>query len=104
MDLPILGLNGTMSANVTYDAGSGLIAVSLRLADGSTYSVQTSVDLRAAGLPQEAAVGFSASTGGFFESHQLLSWAFNSTDMAAGNPNSTDTAGAGGNLITLLIS
>jgi len=96
MDLPILGLNGTMSANVTYDAGSGLIAVSLRLADGSTYSVQTSVDLRAAGLPPDAAVGFSASTGIFFESHHLLSWAFNSTDMATGNPNSIDTAGASG--------
>ncbi|KAG2603061.1 hypothetical protein PVAP13_5KG743201 [Panicum virgatum] len=103
-DLPSLGLYGTMSANITYDAGSRMMAVSIRLADGSIHGVQTSVDLRAAGLPQEAAVGFSASTGGFFESHQLLSWAFNSTDMAAGNPNSTDTAGAGGNLITLLIS
>ncbi|XP_039812134.1 agglutinin-2-like [Panicum virgatum] len=86
----------THRANVTYDAGSGLMAVSLRLADGSTYSVQTSVDLRAAGLPPDAAVGFSASTGIFFESHHLLSWAFNSTDMATCNPNSIDTAGASG--------
>ena len=85
-----------MSANITYDAGSRMMAVSIRLADGSIHGVQTSVDLRAAGLPQEAAVGFSASTGGFFESHQLLSWAFNSTDMATGNPNSIDTAGASG--------
>ncbi|CAN6247000.1 unnamed protein product [Urochloa humidicola] len=92
-DVPNLGLYGTMSANITYDAGSKMMAVTLRLADGSTHSVQTPVDFRAAGVPQDSAIGFSAATGTFFESHQLLSWSFNSTDIAGDNTNSTDTAG-----------
>jgi hypothetical protein len=84
-DLPNLGLYGRMLANITYDAGSKMMAVSLQLADGSNHRIQTSVDLIAAGLPQDAGVGFSASTGAYWESHHLLSWSFNSTDMVAGN-------------------
>ncbi|TVU23428.1 hypothetical protein EJB05_25794, partial [Eragrostis curvula] len=88
-DLPNLGLYGTMWAEIVYDAGSKLMTVTLRLADGSTYRDQATVDLRAAGLPQNASVGFSASMGTFSESHQLLSWSFNSTDVV------TDARGLG---------
>jgi hypothetical protein len=55
------------------------MAVTLRTLDGMSYSVEAAVDLRAAGLPQDAAVGFSAATGDLVESHQLLSWSFNSS-------------------------
>uniref|UniRef100_A0A0D9X6S3 Legume lectin domain-containing protein n=1 Tax=Leersia perrieri TaxID=77586 RepID=A0A0D9X6S3_9ORYZ len=72
-----------------YDAGSRMMAVSLAV-NGTEYSVEAEVDLRAAGLPQDAAVGFSAATGNLVESHQLLSWSFNSTadgsSSSAGRP------------------
>uniref|UniRef100_A0A0D9X6S7 Protein kinase domain-containing protein n=1 Tax=Leersia perrieri TaxID=77586 RepID=A0A0D9X6S7_9ORYZ len=77
--LPTLSLSGVMRAVVRYDAASTTMAVTLRTLDGANYSVEAVVDLRAAGLPQEAAVGFSAGTGDLVESHQLLSWSFNST-------------------------
>ncbi|CAO2181881.1 unnamed protein product [Urochloa humidicola] len=67
---------GTMAAGITYDAGSKPMMVTLRLANGSTVSVQAEVDFKDAGLPPDAAVGFSAATGGLIESHQLLSWSF----------------------------
>ncbi|CAL4945816.1 unnamed protein product [Urochloa decumbens] len=63
---------------------SRMMAVSLRLADGSTHDVQLPMDIVVAGVPQQdVAIGFSASTGSFFESHHLLSWYFSSTDMPA---------------------
>ncbi|CAN6352312.1 unnamed protein product [Urochloa humidicola] len=70
---------GTMAAGITYDAGSKLMVVTLRLANGTTVSVQAKVDFKDAGLPPDAAVGFSAATGGQIESHQLLSWSFSSS-------------------------
>jgi hypothetical protein len=81
-ELPSPGLYGNMSADIAYDADSKLMMVTLRLADGTTYRDQATVDLRAAGLPQDAAVGFSAAMGTFSESHQFLSWSFNSTSVA----------------------
>jgi hypothetical protein len=81
-ELPSAGLYGNMWADIAYDAGSKLITVTLRLADGSIYRNQATVDLKAAKLPQDAAVGFSATMGTFSESHQLLSWSFNSTSVA----------------------
>lgn len=75
--LPSLALSGTMSATVKYEASSNLMSVDL-LADGTNYSVRATVDLKDAGVPQYATVGFSAATGGLFESHQLLSWSFRS--------------------------
>jgi len=75
--LPSLALNGTMSATVKYEASSNLMSVDL-LADGTNYSVRATVHLKDAGVPQYATVGFSAATGGFVESHQLLSWSFRS--------------------------
>ncbi|CAL4897918.1 unnamed protein product [Urochloa decumbens] len=71
--------SGTMEAGITYDAGSKLMVVTLRLANGTTVSVQAKVDFKDAGLPPDAAVGFSAATGGLMESHQLLSWSFSSS-------------------------
>ncbi|TVU11470.1 hypothetical protein EJB05_45058 [Eragrostis curvula] len=82
--LPNLGLYGTMSANITYDAGSTMMTVSL-LSNGSSYSVVAPVDFRDAGVPQDAYVGFSAATGFLTESHQLLSWSFSSTDPSSNN-------------------
>lgn len=72
-------LSGTMSANVTYDAASKLLVVTLRLANGSTHAVQAQVDFKDAGLPEDAAVGFSATTGDLVQSNELLSWSFSST-------------------------
>lgn len=77
-DMPSLSLYGNMWANISYDASSKKMAVSLRLDDGATHNIQAPVDFKAAGVPQDAAIGFSAATGTFSESHQLLSWSFNS--------------------------
>ncbi|TVU41217.1 hypothetical protein EJB05_14717, partial [Eragrostis curvula] len=87
--LPNLGLYGTMWANITYDAGSKIMEVSLRLADRSTYYIQAPLDFSAAGVPQDAAVGFSAATGLFWESHHILSWSFNSTDITDASSRKT---------------
>ncbi|RCV28831.1 hypothetical protein SETIT_5G434300v2 [Setaria italica] len=81
-DLANGSLSGPMEANIAYDAGSKLMVVTLRLANGSSVSVQATLDLKAvAGLGPDAAVGFSAATGNLFESHQLLSWSFSSTGL-----------------------
>ncbi|KAF0900642.1 hypothetical protein E2562_033525, partial [Oryza meyeriana var. granulata] len=77
--LPILSLAGVMRAEIRYDAASTKMAATVRTVDGTNYSVETAVDLKAAGVPQDAAVGFSAATGNLTESHQLLSWSFHST-------------------------
>jgi len=78
-----LNLSGTMSARVEYDGRSKAMSVSLWLAGGyhcDECTLRGSVDLKAAGVPQDAYVGFSAATDGQFEDHQLLSWSFSSTD------------------------
>ncbi|KAK3124647.1 hypothetical protein QOZ80_7BG0589870 [Eleusine coracana subsp. coracana] len=83
-DLPNLGLVGTMWANISYDASSKMMVVNLRLADRrNIHNIQAPIDFKAAGVPQDAAVGFSAATGTFWESHQLLSWSFNASDIAS---------------------
>lgn len=68
-----------MSASVTYDAGTATLSAKLRTDEHSAYTVSANVNLRAAGLPQDAAVGFSAAIGDFVELHQILSWSFEST-------------------------
>uniref|UniRef100_A0A0D3GZ48 non-specific serine/threonine protein kinase n=1 Tax=Oryza barthii TaxID=65489 RepID=A0A0D3GZ48_9ORYZ len=81
--LPTLTLAGVMRAEIRYDAAARKMVVNLT-ANGTNYGLEAAVDLRAAGLPQDAAVGFSAATGDLVESHQLLSWSFNSsTDIIA---------------------
>jgi hypothetical protein len=76
-------LYGNMLASITYDGGSRMMKVWLRLASGSTYDVSTPVDFMDAGVPQYANVGFSAATGVLTESHQLYSWSFSSTGTLA---------------------
>uniref|UniRef100_M8AZC3 Lectin n=1 Tax=Aegilops tauschii TaxID=37682 RepID=M8AZC3_AEGTA len=83
--LPPLSLHGIMWASVTYDAESKVMKVALRKTElasesSTTYEFNATMDLRDdAGLVQDAAVGFSAATGGLCESHQLLAWSFHST-------------------------
>jgi hypothetical protein len=82
--LPDWCFNGTtMSAWVRYDADAGTLSAMLRLDDLpgllNFYNVSAPVDFRAARLPQQAAVGFSAATGKLVERHQILSWSFEST-------------------------
>jgi len=82
--LPDWCFNGTtMSAWVRYDADAGTLSVTLRLDDQPgllrLYNVSAPVDFKAAGLKQQAAVGFSAATGDSVERHQILSWSFEST-------------------------
>ena len=80
--LPDGSFNGVMSASVRYDAGAATLSATLRFDDSPgqiTYAVSANVDLRKAGLPQDAAVGFSASIADLIEQHQILSWSFDST-------------------------
>ncbi|KAF8702607.1 hypothetical protein HU200_032993 [Digitaria exilis] len=66
--LPDGCFNGTMSAWVKYDANTSTLSATLRFGDLpelGVYNVSAPVDFRAAGLPQQAAVGFSAATGAF---------------------------------------
>ena len=80
--LPDGCFNGTMSAWVRYDANASTLSVTLRFDDRpglGVYNVSARVDLRAEELPQQAGVGFSATTGDRAESHQILSWSFKST-------------------------
>nr|CAB3485360.1 unnamed protein product [Digitaria exilis] len=66
--LPDGCFNGTMSAWIKYDANASTLSATLRFHDLpglGLYNVSAAVDLRAAGLPQQAAVGFSAATGDY---------------------------------------
>lgn len=72
---------GTVSANVTYDAGSNLLEVTVRLANGSTTSISALLNLKEQQLPQDAAIGFSTGKGEDTNfSPVLISWSFSSTD------------------------
>jgi hypothetical protein len=58
------------------------LSVTLRfndLPEPGLYNVSAIVDFKDAGLPPDAAVGFSGATGDFIERHQILSWSFEST-------------------------
>nr|CAB3488065.1 unnamed protein product [Digitaria exilis] len=90
--LPNGCFNGIMSAWVKYDANASTLSATLRfddLPELGVYNVSAAVDFRAAGLPQQAAVGFSAATGDFVESHQILSWSFESTLTSVAAVNKT---------------
>ena len=78
--LPSFNLTGNITASIQYDNISSIMVVTLWLGDGRglNYSLSSKVDLKNA-LPVEVAVGFSASTAGAIELHQLLSWHFNSS-------------------------
>ncbi|CAO2186838.1 unnamed protein product [Urochloa humidicola] len=82
--LPDGCFNQTMSAWIRYDANASTLSATLRLDDhlpgqGRLYNVTATVDFKEAGLPEDAAVGLSATTGDFVEGHQILSWSFQST-------------------------
>ncbi|CAN6286372.1 unnamed protein product [Urochloa humidicola] len=91
--LPDGCFNGTMSAWVRYDANASSLSATLRFDDLpgllGLYNVSAHVDLKAARLPQQAAVGFSAATGAFVERHQILSWSFESTLASVAVVNKT---------------
>lgn len=58
------------------------MTVSVWLADGSTYRHEETVDLEDLNyLTDDVAIGFSAAMGTLSETHQLLSWSFNKTDV-----------------------
>ncbi|KAM0917520.1 hypothetical protein ACQ4PT_009443 [Festuca glaucescens] len=81
-ELPGGIFNGIMSAEVRYDAKAATLSATLRFLDPpgqGTYTVSANADLRDDGLPQDAAVGFSAAIGDLIERHQILSWSFEST-------------------------
>ena len=91
--LPSFNLTGNITASIQYDNISSIMVVTLWLGDGRdrNYSHASKVDLKNA-LPVEVDVGFSASTVGAIELHQLLSWYFNSslerkTAQVAAPPN-----------------
>ncbi|WVZ61743.1 hypothetical protein U9M48_011567 [Paspalum notatum var. saurae] len=67
----------TKDAVVYYNNATQLLAVDLRIGD-AVYHVNATVALNAS-LPDTVAVGFSAATGDCVETHELLSWSFNST-------------------------
>ncbi|KAF8657737.1 hypothetical protein HU200_059897 [Digitaria exilis] len=73
---------GTVTADIAYDAGSNVLEVTVRLANGSTTSVRALVNLRKQRLPQDAAIGFSTGTGAADTNYDpvLISWSFSSTD------------------------
>jgi len=96
-----LDLSGTMLARVEYDGRSKAMSVSLWLANGEPYNLTGQVDLMAAGVPQDAYVGFSAATGAQVEDHQLMSWSFSSTgaDLPIGQGPATAVSNSGVEII-----
>jgi hypothetical protein len=85
--LPSHSLNGTMTATITFDNTTKTLEATLYFANRSlaTASIKTTFSGRMdALLPPEVAVGFSATTGGYFEYNRIHSWSFNSTMPARG--------------------
>ncbi|XP_044431797.1 L-type lectin-domain containing receptor kinase IX.1 [Triticum aestivum] len=101
--LPDGSFNGVMSASVRYDAGAATLSATLHMPEQRTYTVSASVDMRAAGLPQDAAVGFSAAIGDLVEQHQILSWSFEST-LTVTDYKTSKRKRTGLNLIAGLVS
>ncbi|KAF8740725.1 hypothetical protein HU200_013777 [Digitaria exilis] len=81
----------TMQARVTYRNDTMVLSADLQIGD-TPYHVSTNVDLRDC-LPEAVAVGFSASTGDFFELHELMSWSFDS-DLQVVPPRTAVNASA----------
>ncbi|KAL6873739.1 hypothetical protein ACP4OV_013821 [Aristida adscensionis] len=76
-----------VTARISYDNLSGLLAAQVEVGHSKTYNVSLRVDMKAS-LPEEVAVGFSAATGSCIELHQLLSWSFSSTLELPSSSNS----------------
>jgi len=82
--------NIDMTATVSYHNGSKLLAADLQI-NGSWYHVNATIDLSSY-LPEEVAVGFSASTGLSAELHRVLTWSFSSTLAPKESTATTTTA------------
>ena len=67
----------TVVATINYDALSHRLSVVVNSVNRTTISFSEVIDLRAF-LPEWVIVGFSGATGGFVETHEILSWTFNS--------------------------
>ncbi|XP_066338427.1 L-type lectin-domain containing receptor kinase IX.1-like [Miscanthus floridulus] len=80
--------NIDMTATISYHNGSKLLTADL-LINGSSYHVNATIDLSSY-LPEEVAVGFSASTGLSAELHRVLTWSFSST-LASSETTATTT-------------
>ncbi|MQL73846.1 hypothetical protein Taro_006229 [Colocasia esculenta] len=93
-------VNASVNATVTYDAGTTNLSAVFSGSDGTERALSYQVDLREA-LPEWVSVGFSATTGRFFELHKILSWSFQSSleivgNNSNGNTTTTDGLGSGG--------
>ncbi|PAN11994.1 hypothetical protein PAHAL_2G233900 [Panicum hallii] len=66
-----------MTATVKYDNKTKLLTVDLDI-EGYLYHVNHTADLKLF-LPEQVAVGFSATTGSSAELHRVQAWSFNST-------------------------
>uniref|UniRef100_A0A0E0LQT5 non-specific serine/threonine protein kinase n=1 Tax=Oryza punctata TaxID=4537 RepID=A0A0E0LQT5_ORYPU len=84
LTLPSFTLVGNMTAVIKYDNVSSILAMELHLGYGpdgpryEVYNLSYKVDLKSV-LPEQVAVGFSASTTTSAEKHQLRSWYFSSS-------------------------
>ncbi|RLM61749.1 hypothetical protein C2845_PM14G08120 [Panicum miliaceum] len=87
-----------MTAKISYNNVTGILAARLQIDDGEPYAVSAKVDMKG-NLPEEVAVGFSAATGSCIELHQVLSWSFSSTLEAT----SSKTTNGGRRRLLLLL-
>jgi serine/threonine protein kinase len=81
----LIGKNRT--ARISYSNSTQNLTLYLWRDDDQTisFNISTKVDLKSI-LPNEVAIGFSATTGSSVELHQIYSWSFNSTlDLAPSN-------------------
>ncbi|XP_038985907.1 L-type lectin-domain containing receptor kinase IX.1-like [Phoenix dactylifera] len=76
--------NAQFIASVSYDAAAQNLSVFLSNASDPrrNWSLFYAVDLRDH-LPENVAIGFSASTGELYESHSIYSWDFNSSNLGS---------------------
>ncbi|XP_026657002.2 L-type lectin-domain containing receptor kinase IX.1-like [Phoenix dactylifera] len=80
--------NAQFIASVSYDAVAQNLSVFLSKASDPqrNWSLFYVVDLRDY-LPENVAIGLSASTGDVYESHSIYSWAFNSSNLGSLGPS-----------------
>ena len=84
LSLDSFSLVGNLTAEITYDNVSSVLALKLWLSTGDgtdglpSYDLSHKVDLKSA-LPENVSVGFSGSTSTSIELHQLRSWYFSSS-------------------------
>ncbi|KXG28899.1 L-type lectin-domain containing receptor kinase IX.1 [Sorghum bicolor] len=92
--------NINMVATISYHNDSELLTADLLIND-SSYHVNTIIDLSTY-LPEDVAVGFSASTGKAGEMHTVFNWSFSST-LASTSETTANVVGTSNKLQLLLI-